>query len=411
MADPTIRPANVAVLVRLMADENDVGAPDPTTDAIPVEIDSINRNSPFATEQSNEATGSLVSGAPMVVGQAATISFRSKMRGVSPGATYSPTVKPPLHAVLAACGMRPQFHAAIASAVATAGTGTSATLANGFPATLRGLVGLPLLITAGVGAGRTPLVTDYSAARVAALAETFTPALDGTSSISLPAAWSYAGTSPSEASARATDHPMAVIWVYRDGQLWKYTHCRGVPTFNGSSAKPGFAAVSFSGIFAGKEDAAVPANVVVAGHLAPTLVRGNDGSSVALLNRKPLSLSTWSLDAGSQVTSSEDPNTNNGFGPGELSGRTPVLTVDPLATLNTNRNVIADIQAGNTYSGALRHGTQPGNRWSLTMPLLQPTGESDTARGELLGEQITLQARSLGKDAVGRDTDRIVAFY
>ena len=411
MADVTQRSALIAVGIRLMADENDTALPDPSTDFIGIELDGITRGSPFTTEQSNEATGSMVAGAAQVIGQAATFAFRSRIRGAGAGVTYSSTVKPPLHAALSACGKRAQFQAAVAAGAITAGTANSATLANSFPATAGALVGMPAIISgATVNNGRLPLITGYTAGRVATLSENFDTAL-ATESIAIPANWTYAGTSPADAAAKATDQPMAVIAFYRDGVLFKYTHCRGIVNLDGRAARPGFAAFNFTGIFAGKTDAAMPSLAALKQHASPNLAKGTDASSVAIMNRKPLSLSTWSFNDGANVTSSEDPNTTIGFGAGENGQRTPVLTVDPLATLVANRDVLAQISTGAVVPASFRYGTQAGNRWALTIPAAQITGESDTQRDNLVGEQITAQAISQGKDAYLRDTDSVLAFY
>ncbi|WP_010545215.1 hypothetical protein [Sphingomonas elodea] len=410
MGDVTQRSAFIAVGIRLMADENDTALPDPSTDFIGIELDGITRGSPFTQEQSNEATGSMVSGAAQVIGQAATFAFRSRIRGAGAGVTYTSTVKPPLHAALSACGKRAQFQAAVAAAAITAGTATSATLATSFPATAGALVGMPLLFTSGANSGRSPLITGYTAGRLATLSETFDTPLT-TEAAAIPANWTYSGTSPADATAKATDQPMAVIAFYRDGVLFKYTHCRGVVNLDGRAARPGFAAFNFTGIFAGKSDAAMPSLAALKQHAAPNLAKGTDASSVAIMNRKPLSLSTWSFNDGANVTSSEDPNTAIGFGAGEIGQRTPVLTVDPLATLVATRDVLAQIAAGAVVPASFRYGTQAGNRWALTIPAAQVTGESDTQRDNLVGEQITAQAISLGKDAYARDTDSILTFY
>ncbi|GAA0745177.1 hypothetical protein CA233_19180 [Sphingomonas sp. ABOLD] len=412
MSDPTQRSAFIAVGIRLMADDNDTALPDPATDFIGIELDGITRGSPFTTEQSNEATGSLVSGAAQVIGQAASFAFTSRIRGAGPGVVYTSTVKPPLHAALSACGKRAQFQAAVAAAALTAGSATSATLANGAPATAGALVGMPLILSGGTANnGRLPMVTGYSAGRVATLSETFDTPLTTGESAAIPANWTYSGTTPADATAKATDQPLAVIAFYRDGVLFKYTHCRGVVNLNGRSARPGFAAFSFAGIFAGKTDAAVPSLAALKQHAPPNLARGTDASNVAIFNRKPVSISTWSFNDGANVTSSEDPNTNIGFGAGEIGQRTPVLTIDPLATLVANRDVLAQISTGALVPASFRYGTQAGNRWALTIPVAQVTGESDTQRDNLVGEQITAQAISQGKDAYLRDTDSILCFY
>ena len=409
--DQTIRPANVAVLLKLEATEAVDAGPDAALDALPVEADSVSYNSPWTQEASNEATGSLVAGAPLIIGQAATVSFRSRIKGAGNGVTYTSTVKPPLHQALQASGWRGQFQAAIAAALATAGTATSLTLGASFPAIARALIGVPLVITAGAGNGAQPLVTEYTAGKVATLGDTFTPPLDATTSVSVPANWTYAQTSPSDAAARATDQPSATIYIYEDGVLLKFVGCRGVATLDGRTARPGFAAFAFTGIYAGKTDAAIPANLVVASHSAPVLAQGSAKSPAALINRKPLAISTWTLDPGSQLETPEDPNTPYGFGTSQIVDRTPTLRIDPLATLVANRDTISDIGNGVTMPAVLRHGSVAGNRWTLVAPLGQPVTADPGTRGKLRSEDITLQLRSLGKDAVTRDTDRILAFY
>lgn len=408
MADVTIRPANVAVLIKLETTEGVDAAPTAALDAIPVEADSVQYNAPWTTEASNEATGSLVSGAPLVIGQAATISLRSRIKGAN--ATYTASVKPPLHQALQACGWKGQFQAAVAAAAATAGGATTATLANAFPATAQAILGMMLSITGGPGAGALPAVVDYTAGRVATFAESFSPVLSTSSTIGLPANWTYAQTSPSDAASRATDQPSATIYIYEDGTLLKFIGCRGTLALEGQTARPGFATFSFTGIYAGKTDAAIPAGLVIAGHSAPVLAQGSAVSGAALVNRKPLPISRWSLDPGSTLETPDDPNTSYGFGPGQITDRTPRLTMDPLATLVATRDTVADIGAGTTMPAVLRHGSTPGNRWALVAPLAQPVEANPGTRGKLRSEEIALQLRTGGKDAYSRDSDRYLVF-
>ena len=331
--DQTIRTANIAVLLKLQTAEGVPAVPDTAVDAVPVETDSIQYNNPWTSEDSNEATGSLVAGAPLIIGQAATFSFKSRIKGVGAGIAYTASVKPPLHQTLQACGMRGQFTAAIASQVASAGTATTVTLGNNFPATARALLGMCLLIGAGTGAGNAPAVIEYSAARVATLDQSFAPALDGTTSVALPANWTYASTSPSDAAARLADQPCATIQFYEDGVLRTFIDCRGVPTFDGKSARPGYGTFAFTGIYAGKVDAPIPANIAIAGHSAPVLTQGAGLSPAVGMNRRPLAISTWSMDPGSQLEVPDDPNTPYGFGAGQIVDRKAMIKVDPLATL------------------------------------------------------------------------------
>lgn len=409
--DLTIRPANVAVLFKLEATEGVDANPDPAVDAIPVEADSITKGRPWTQEDSNEATGSLVAGAPLIVGQTVPISFKSRVKGAGPGVAYTATVKPPLHAVMQAAGWRGQFTAAVAAAVAAAGTATSLTLPAGFPAVSRAVMGMILLVTAGTGAGAQPAVVEYTAGRVATLADNFSPALDATSQVSLPANWSYAQTSPSDAGSRVADQPSGTCYLYIDGVCWKFTGVRGTLMLDGKSARPGYATFNGTGIFAGRVDAPIPTTLAIAGHSAPVLVQGTGASPAASLNRKPCTISTWSLDPGSQIENVEDPNTTYGFGAGQIVDRKSMLKVDPLATLVANRDTITEIGSGVTMPAVFRHGSQQGNRWALVVPVAQPSTVEDGTRGKLQSENLTLQCRANGKDAVTRDTDRFLVFY
>lgn len=409
--EQTIRPTNVAVTLKLEGVEAVDANPDPSIDALPIEADSVTYGTPFMMEDANEATGSYVAGAPLIIGQSVPISFKSRVKGAGAGVAYSATVKPPLHQALQSCGWRGLFTAAIAAAAATAGSATSLTLPAAFPSVSRAVLGMMLMLTAGAGAGAQAAVIDYSAARVATLADSFNPPLDATTQVSLPANWTYAQTSPSDSASRLTDQPSATIYIYEDGRLMKFVGCRGTVSFDGKTARPGFATFNMMGIYAGRVDAPLPADLVTASQSAPMLVQGASTSPAASLNRKPTTISTWSLDPGSQIEGVEDPNTTYGFGAGQIVDRKKMLKVDPLATLVANRDTISDIGNGVVMPGVLRHGSQQGNRWALVLPQAQPVTLDNGTRGKLRSEDLTLQVRSIGKDAVARDTDGVLVFY
>lgn len=410
MAFPTIRPANVAILLKVESTEGTDSSPDPTVDAIPVESDSVQWSSPWTNEAANEATGSLVAGAPLIIGRPATFSFKSRVKGAGAGATYSASVKPPLHQAFQSCGWKGQFTAAVATALATAGTTSSATLNASFPATARALVGMLLSCTAGVGNGLMPAVVEYTAGRVATFVEPNTVAFDTTSSFALPANWTYARTSPSDAAARATDQPSATCYIYIDGILRKFVGCRGVMSLDGKNARPGYATFNFTGIYAGQSDAAVPTNLVIAGHSAPVLTQGSGKSPALSVNGKSLAVSTWSLDAGSQIEQIDDPNTAYGFGAGQIVDRSAMLKIDPLMTLTANYDAVTDIGNATTMPAALRHGAVSGNRWALVLAKAQTVDEDAGTRGKLMSQNLTFQALTNGRDAYSRDTDGALVF-
>jgi hypothetical protein len=411
--DPIIRPRNGLLLIALQPGEGQDVTLDPALHAVAFEDGSISYGSPFTMEGVSEVTGSLVGSAPLIIGQQSPFSFRSRIKGAGSGVTYTASIKPPLHAALQGCGMRGQFMAAVAATALAAGSATTATLAAPFVATAQAYRGLPLVLSVGPGAGSVPFITDYTAGRVATLSESFSPVLSTSTLAAIPANWSYAGTSPVDVAARNTDHPVVKIGYYEDGNLHQWLDCRGVADFDGVTARPGFGTFRFLGTYLGKSEAAVPANAVVATHSAPLLVKGTSAGAppVALINRKPLAISRWGVRNGGEVGTIEDPNTPYGFGAGQLGGRTPMFDADPFETHAGTRNSIAEIEAGSVQPISLRFGSVAGNRFGLTLPGAQIAGNEPGMRGEFRSESLTFQALSAGRDAYGRDGDRILTFF
>jgi hypothetical protein len=410
MTDPVIRPGNGLLLIVLQSAEGTPGVPSAATDVILIETDSVDYNDPYKTEATSEATGSFDAGPPLVLGQPATFNFRARLRGAGVGVTYTASVKPPLHAALSACGFLGVFTASVSAAALTAGTVSSGTLGTGFGTTAQMYRGMPLVMSGAPAAGRRPLVTDFTAAKVASLSDLYGSALSATNQAALPANWTYAPTTPGDGASRATMHPCATIYWYEDGTLRQLTDCRGVLDLEGNSARPGFGNFSFTGIYGGISDAAVPASPVFTQPSAPLLVQGTGVGPVAQVNRRGLPISKWSIKSNSQVISSEDPNSPIGYGSGQIADRMYVLEVDPLKTLVATRNAIADIGAFSQYPASLQFGTVIGNSVSILMPLVQPTDSAPTMRDKLRAETLHYQAIGTGRDNASRDGSIILCF-
>ena len=407
----TIRPRNVVILVKEESTPGVDAGPD-ASDAIPFEANGYSYNGPYTSEESGEVNGSLVAAAPLIVGQPADITIPTRVKGAGAGVTYSASVKPPHHTLLEACGKRGLFTDAIAAAAITAGDVSEATLDTGFPATAQALRGLPLQLAAGNSGGRLVHISDYTAGKVATLADLFASALNTSVTAAMLANWSYAGTTPKNASARATDHPTVTVYIYEDGTLHKFVGCRAsMANFGGQSARPGFITYNLMGIYLGWEDATLP-TVSIPGHSAPVLSMGAGGVNPSLvINRKELKVATWSLNDAQAKETTQDPNTPFGFGSPELGGRAPTLNIDPLSTFKANRDTIAEIEANAEYPGVLRFGNVPGNRWSLVHPKLLPTAKTPATRGIHRSENLQLRALNPGLDDAGRDNETVICFY
>lgn len=409
MADEVIRITNVAMLLKIETTEGVDAAPS-AADAFPFEKDGYTYNHPFISEESNEATGDMVAGAPLIVGQPARVSIRVRLKGAN--AAYTASVKPPHHALLAISGLRPLFTAAVASAALTAGSTTSATLPNGFSSTTRAYLGMPLILS-GAQAGAMPLITEYTSARVATFADEFGAALDATSSAALPANYTYSGTSPNDAADRTTDNPSGTLYIYEDGTLHKFFGCRAMlDDLTANSSKPGFATFQLMGIYGGKGDAAIPDGISLPAHSAPTLVKGLTGISDAFsVNRRKLPISTFSYKMAVDLESPEDPNTPQGYGAGVIGGRVPSITCDPLSTLVATRDTLAQMEAGSQFPGAIRFKGAAGNRLAITLPKLQMSENQPGTRQKLRSDQLGYRALNSGRDAQDRATDVIICFY
>jgi hypothetical protein len=412
MADGiTIRNRFEAILFKIESTEGVDALPTGSADAIPFTAGSFSNGSATRVVDINEATGSLAQGTPLIAGQAVPISFSFPVKGAGAGVTYSGSVRPPHDAVYSACGWRGVFTAAVATAVLTAGSFTTGTLAAGFAATAQVYRGMPFAVTAGVNSGETLLCTDYTAGRIATFGDLLPLALTTTSSLALVANWTYAPTSPASAAARLTDHPSATLYRYVDGKLRRFVGVRGSLALSGTASGAIIATFTGTGVFAGESDAAVPAQPNLATHAPPLVLQGANVSEAFLINRRALPVSQFSLETAATVETPEDPNSLAGFMPAIIGTRAPLLTCDPLQTLVATRDTLADINAGTVYPGIVRAGYTSGNRVGLVMPRLQPIERGDSERGQLLAE--ALQLRVLPpptQDSNTRDNDIVLSF-
>jgi hypothetical protein len=410
MGDLILRLRNVLALTKLESTEGVDAAPT-VTDAFPFEIDSLEIGSPFTTEDSNEATGTMIAGAPLVIGQPVNVRMRVRLKGAGAGVVYSASVKPPHHALMSSCGWRGVFQAAVAATALAAGTVTSGTLGAAYAATAQQYRGQRLILAVGNGAGAHPMITDYTAGKVATLADVFGAALNTTNTAEIKPNWTYAKTSPQTTGERTADEPSATHYIYEDGLLIKLFGFRGNMALSADTAKPGYADFTGTAIWGGQSDAAIPTGASVPSQAAPTLNMQAAISPAFAVNRKLLPISSFSYDTATQIDTYEDPNTTNGFGAAQLGGRAGLLTCDPLKTTLAVRNHLADLEGTlDNLVGVVRAGTVSGNRWALTLPKLAPAsvemGKRKNARSEALG----FRALSPGRDSSGRDGDAILCF-
>ncbi|OYZ15637.1 MAG: hypothetical protein B7Y35_06095 [Sphingomonadales bacterium 28-64-96] len=402
-----------AILFKIQSAAGTDANPAANVDAIPFEAGSWSNGSDTQFQASTEVGIGLASGAPLVIGQPVTLSFQFQLKGAGAGTTYSGSVTPPHHAVYRAAGLRGVFTAAIATAVATAGTTTTATLGTGFGTTAQMYRGMPFNVTAGPNANELLLCSDYTAGKVATFADmVMGTAFTTSSSLALIANWTYAPTSPADAAARATDHPLATVHYMIGGKRRRFIDVRGSISMTGGSSRPGIATFTGTGVYVGEDDSAFPSTLAFASHSAPLLLQGANVSEAFLINRRALAIDTWTLTTNQQVEAPSDPNSVAGFAEGIIGGRDSQFSCDPLQTFVATRNTLADIKAGSRYPGMIRAGYTSGNRWGLTMPVMQPVDRGDgSARAGALTEALQLKLINPGSDSNTRDNEFILTFY
>ena len=414
MPDPIIRLRNVIALSKAETIEGTDAVPTAGIDAFPFEIDSLSIGSPYTVEESNEATGTDIAGAPLIVGNSTKFAIRMRLKGAGAGAVYSAGIKPPSHALLQSCGLRGVFTAAVAATALAAGTVSSATLAAPYAATSNLYRGQRLVLAGGAPAGAHPLIADYTAGRVATLVDLFGAALTAGTTAEIKPNWTYAPTSPATQAERTADQPSNTTYCHVDGILYKLFGMRGTAKVVADTAKALYLEISGDCIWGGQSDVAQPTNAVVASHVGPVLNMGVAISPAFSVNRKLLPISQFSYDFARQVESFEDPNTPQGFGAAQIMGRAGMLECDPLKTTLAVRNHLADLEAalGGAASmvGAVRAGTVSGNRVALTFPNLFPSKVEMAARKGAASENLGYRALSSGRDAAGRDGDAIIVF-
>jgi hypothetical protein len=368
-----LRTRNAVLLVKLGTGD---AAPDATNAILVEEV-----NAPVGVRQieNGEITGRLDSAMPQAVGAPTRWTFRTRLRGVT--GAFSAGNLPPVAPLLQACSMSQTLIAAVVAAALTAGTATSGTLGAAFAATAGVYNGLPLVFSAGPNSGKSPAIIDYSAGKVATFAETLAPVPGVTDTAGIPSCVQYV--------------PVAValpvtLYRYLDGTLRKLFDCVG--TVQLSSEAGGITVANFDmvGTFGGETDAALPAGVNANGINAPLFAQGTQVTPAFLFDGKKVGLSQFTYDAGVQLTSPDDANTQYGFAGGVNVRRAQRYTVDPNKRLVVTQNIINDLFQGREFSMVARMEGTVGNRILIVDPKVRIIGEEEGDKDGIAKERLQL---------------------
>lgn len=381
-----LRRRNAAVLYKVEAVEGVEETLAEATDAVLVENLQISPD-PQNT-QTNEHTGSLDGFGQIVGGMKFGFQFDVYLKGSGAAGTA-----PQFGDLLRICGLAEQITAAAVPAApeaAAAGSADTLTLAAGAAATVQLYRGMPIDLTVLPVGGARPFITDYTAAKLATLAETFSPPLGITTLYQIPINVLYKPAS--------TSIPTATFALYIDGVKYTVLGVRGDWTLSLPAGGPGKLSFTFGGMFKDKTDVAVPA--LTLDGTRPPVWRGGK----ALFDRATAALATLTLASGNQLAFPPNPNSSEGFDPQVITARNMTGSADPQLTLVATRDILADMRAGTQKIIHAGLGSVVGNRVGITIPAALYTGAAPGDREGVATEETPF-------DATGQDAGLQICFF
>jgi len=380
-----LRSRNAALLFKLEAAEGVPETPSAATDAVLVENPRVSFD-PQNT-QTREVTGSLDNRGPIVGGLQMSMTFDVYLKGSGAAGTA-----PEFGALLRACGWAEVVTAAAIPAApeaAAAGTATTLTLGASAAATAQLYRGMPIQLAVNPSSG-VSFIADYSAAKLATLADSFSPALDATTTWQIPINVLYR---PASAAI-----PSGTFNLFLDGLKLVMAGARGDFTLAAPAGGPGRLSFTFRGMFVSRTDEAVPAATYDA--TRPPIFR--DGRM--LIDRAQAAIATLNFANGNSLVYPPNPNAGEGFDPSVITERAMTGGLDPQATLIATRDILAAMRAGSQQVVHARWGAVAGNRVGLTVPAALYTGNNPGDRDGLLTEETAFAA-------IGQDAGAFLAFW
>ncbi|MCA6305660.1 MAG: hypothetical protein IM628_12715 [Phenylobacterium sp.] len=365
------------------------------TDSVPAATDAIrcqNMAISFAPAliTANEYSGSLDASPPIVGGMPVTVSFDVFLKGSGAAATA-----PEWGRLLRACGWAETITStavpASAEALAAGGSTTSAVLGASAAATAQLYRGMPVVLT-GAQAGLS-YITDYTAAKLATLTDSFGAALLATTSYQIPVNVRYAPAS--------LNIPSVTLYCFVDGIRYRVTGARGNVSFALQSGQAGTMRFTFQGRILDKADAAIPTGLVYDQTVRPIWIGGR-----ATMNRVQVGMSSLSLDMANRLVTPDNPNDVEGFDPAEINGRNLTGQLVRQEYLVATETAFADFRAQTARIVHARFGLAAavGNRIGLTVPAAQYTGHQP-------GDQGGVATLAVPFSATGPDSGAFLAIH
>jgi hypothetical protein len=279
---------------------------------------------------------------------------RVPLRGSGTAAT-----EPEWFRILRSAGMAVTATASAIGAptAATAGSGTTATLAAPFAATEGLYRGMPITLSGNPAIPRTTLITDYTAARVATLARTFSPILSTATLAQIPVNNLLRLTDVETNFVRLT------AYAYQAGRLFIGLGCVAInPRIRLTAADMAMLEFDLMGVLAGvPAEVALPAGASAVSRPTPPIWR--DGE--CQLGRATVRGAEAVFGLGSAGILPANPENASGFDVAELMSRNPSAEVTCYAnsTASPVRETLMRDGSDSLFSAII--GTQAGNRLGL----------------------------------------------
>lgn len=257
-----------------------------------------------------------------------------------------------------AAGENVTLRRGIAAVEATAGAADSITLQAPWANTAQLYRGMPVALSGNPATVYISQILDYTAGRVAVLADNFSTPLSDSTVASIPANIRYAPASSSI--------PAASVALYMDGVVYRCTGAKATLSIEQTAGGAARCTYTISALMHEKDDAAVPS--VTYDGTRPGIWR----NSAMLVNKRRAALQTLSVDLGNEVIFPPDPNGQEGFDAPIITRRRMTGSMDPNATLVATRDLMTAFRDGTAQPVAARlaggSASRPGQRVGLAIP-------------------------------------------
>ena len=375
------------LLAKIQADPDIEEALDPATDAI--RVSNLQFSPQFETDSGeNEHQSGLDQGDPQITSGGANMSFDVRMSGAG-----AEGAEPEYSVFMEMSGFAKTVTGAEITNTAQAGGANTATLAVAESAVDDAYKGMPLFLTGGTGSGQSAVILSYDGTtKVATVAKNWTTPPDATTTYRIPpnVLYRYASSNLKNASLAGFQNSISVGAQSIRRRLFKAV---GSMSLNiGTSQVPQFSFNTRGAIPARPDDVARPTGVAFDTSKAQAF-----RNAEALYAGIPIGFSAFSLSDNSNLDQEQDPAQEFGFGNAAITQRAVGGQFSPYMRNKASQDWLGRFFDSTEGSMVLRWGPSAGNRISILMPRVLPSGNpSESAIGSFAGESVPF--RVLGAD-------------